>query len=261
MAEEQTTLPTTVMRRGPRIKGSSMLIIEDFGVEMENCNIGEEIQSEVFYVKNAKLAITVYPNGESVEEEGNVSVFLRNMGKNKVMVKIMKFTVCGEIWQDGDIQLGRGQERGFYMFSHEECRAKLIDGTLKVKVEVEMLSARRVVKRTTEIPKSSNHWVLEEMYNNNMKDSDFTLVCGEQKIPCHKIVLSSASPYFKGMMNPTTEQFKEYKEGSVVVQCSKEVGHGFVKLLYTAKIQKTLLEDNYETFLRYGGWVTVLIFL
>ena len=42
-------------------------------------------------------------------------------------------------------------------------------------------------------------------------------------------------------------------------QCSEEVGHGFVKFLYTAKIQKTLLEDNYETFLRYGVWVIVLI--
>ena len=140
------------------------------------------------------------------------------------------------------------------LLSHEECSAKLVDGTLKVTVEVEMEGDRRIVKKTTEIPKSSSQWVLEEMYSNNMKDSDFTLVCEEQKIPCHKIVLTSASPYFRGMMNPTTEQFKEYKEGSVVVQCSEQVGHGFVKFLYTAEIQKTVLEDNYETFLRYGHW-------
>ena len=54
----------------------------------------------------------------------------------------------------------------------------------------------------------SSQLVLEEMYRNHMKDSDFSLVCVGQKIPCHKLVLASASPYFKGMMDPTNRQFQ-----------------------------------------------------
>ena len=127
----------------------------------------------------------------------------------------------------------------------------MVDGAFKVTIEVEMLADRRVLKKYTEVPKLSSQWVLEEMYRNNMQDSDFNLVCGDQKIPCHKNILASASPFFKGMMDPINEHYKEYKEGSVVVQCSEQVGHGFVKFLYTAKILKTVLEDNYETFLRY----------
>ena len=263
MAEEQSAPSTTVIRRGSNIRGSAVLIIEGFEVEIGKCKIGELIQSEKFYVKDASFVITVWPNDDD-EDTGEkvVSVMLSNIGQNKEMVKIVKFTINGNTWKIEDLTLGGIEDETDDVgmkFSHEELRALLEDGTLKVTVEVEMVGDRRVVKRTTEIPKASSQWVLEEMYYNNMKETDFTLVCEDQNIPCHKIVLSSASPYFRGMMDPTNEQFKEYKEGSAVAQCSQQVGYGFVKFLYTAEIQKTVLEDNYETFLRYGVWLHVQI--
>ena len=39
----------------------------------------------------------------------------------------------------------------------------------------------------------------------------------------------------------------------MVVQCS---GHCFVKFLYTAEIEKTVLEDDVETFLRFVLFIT-----
>ena len=150
------------------------------------------------------------------------------------------------------------------VISHKKCKTKLVDGVFKVTMEVEMLGDTKIYQKCTEtifgcyteLPKMSSQWVLEEMYRNHMKDSDFTLVCEGQKIPCHKLVLASASPYFKGMMDPTNQQFQEYKEGSVVVQCSEKVGHCFVKFLYTAEIEKTVLEDDVETFLRFVLFIT-----
>ena len=37
----------------------------------------------------------------------------------------------------------------------------------------------------------------------------------------------------------------------MVGQCSEQVGHCFIKFLYTAEIEKTVLEDDIETFLRF----------
>ena len=103
------------------------------------------------------------------------------------------------------------------VISHKKCKTKLVDGVFKVTMEVEMLGDKKIIQKCpetifgcyTELPKMSSQWVLEEMYMNHMKDSDFTLVCGGQKIPCHKIVLASASPYFEAMMDPTNQQFQE----------------------------------------------------
>ena len=65
-------------------------------------------------------------------------------------------------------------------------------------------------------------WVLENIYNNGMEDTDFTLVCNDGKeVAVHKTVMKGVSDFFKAMMRPEN---LEAHEGRGNIDCSFVVG-------------------------------------
>ena len=50
----------------------------------KNWRSGKEIYSQNFKISESVFAISIYPNGETVDEKGYVSVFLRNKSDHRV---------------------------------------------------------------------------------------------------------------------------------------------------------------------------------
>ena len=63
------------------------LVIKDFANVMGEFKPGKSIQSEPFLVEDTPLAIAVYPNGDEHENQGHVSLFLRNKGDQDLSVR------------------------------------------------------------------------------------------------------------------------------------------------------------------------------
>ena len=93
----------------------------------------------------------------------------------------------------------------------------------------------------------------EEVWTNvykKMRDADFVLVCNGESVPCHKNILSGASSVFDAMLG--NKMNKEAIEGKVNVDIPAEVGKAFVEYIYTAKLDKDLLEREAISFLEMG---------
>ena len=83
-----------------------------------------------------------------------------------------------------------------------------------------------------------------------MRDADFLLVCSGESVPCHKNILTGASSVFDAMLG--NKMNKEAIEGKVHVEISAEVGRAFVEYIYTAKLDKDILEREAIAFLEVG---------
>jgi hypothetical protein len=115
----------------------------------------------------------VYPNREEEGDEGNVTVFLGSENDEDVVVRWGKITV-GE------------ESRQFH--THDDCRAVLQDGNLRVKVEVELPGNMMVVNMDPgDGKKSGNNWILENLYKRR-SEADFSLICEGQAVPIHSQV-------------------------------------------------------------------------
>ena len=91
--------------------------------------------------------------------------------------------------------------------------------------------------------------VLENIYK-KMNDTDFALLCDDETIPCHKIILAGASSVFEAMIG--NKKNKEVVEGEVDMNISAEVGRAFVEFIYTAKLDKEILAKEAVSFLELG---------
>jgi hypothetical protein len=192
----------------------------------------------------------VYPNGEDNEKKSHFSVFLVNESRETVMVDSIWWYVGNENARKFPDPVciksrsGCGQN-----YSHAKCKSLLKDGALEVKVEVQMLGDRVQMNHDTQPKPDRSGWVLRNLYRSSMPLADFRVVCGGEAVPCHRAVLVGASGFFRGVMKPDT---REYKEGRVTLECSAEVGRGFIQFLYTNKIEPKILDDNLEDFLKLG---------
>ena len=74
---------------------------------------------------------------------------------------------------------------------------------------------------------------------------DVVIQAGERKVKCHRVVLSSCSPYFRGMF---TNEMVECTQDTVVIQgLSEEAVIQLINFIYTRKI--TISIDNIEALL------------
>ena len=246
----------TVLGRGPKAVGSGVLVIQDFETEMNKCKPGDVIESKLFKVKENFFTIRVYPNGYSEAHVGNVSLFVAK--RNYKDVAVSKFTVSdGENTRNVEDKVFKenpvmDSSWGWNKWhTPDTCCVVLKDGALVVEVEVTIIGDRILIDSSYVIQQKCSSFVLEEMYRNEMSDSDFVLECEGEDIPCHKLVLASAA---KGLLKPN---FKEYKEGRSSLQCSAEVGRNLVKFLYTDEVDEQVFEENIEDFLRLGDMLII----
>ena len=70
-----------------------------------------------------------------------------------------------------------------------------------------------------------------------------------EEVPCHKIILSAASPVLKAMVNNNHREAVECKAN---IELTKEVGQGFVQFIYTGELQEGLLKEHPAAFLAMG---------
>lgn len=74
---------------------------------------------------------------------------------------------------------------------------------------------------------------------------DVVIQAGERKVKCHRVVLSSCSPYFRGMF---TNEMMECSQDTIVIQgLSEEAVIQLINFIYTRKI--TISIDNIEALL------------
>ena len=62
------------------------LEIPNFSYIMDNINNGDEISSKLFDIGRSEFSLRVFPNGNTVEEEGFLSAFLRNECNHDIVV-------------------------------------------------------------------------------------------------------------------------------------------------------------------------------
>ena len=149
--------------------------------------------------------------------------------KKSAEVKLFRLAECEEVCKEGDdllvelkMQL-QGTER-----RSSSCVATSLSGTRKRRCAGEVLA--NVYKK--------------------MRDADFVLICNGESVPCHKNILTAASSVFDAMLG--NKMNKEAIEGKVHVEISAEVGRAFVEYIYTAKLDKDILEREAVSFLEVG---------
>ena len=96
---------------------------------------------------------------------------------------------------------------------------------------------------------SKRFHVLENVYK-KMQRPDFMFVCDNgEEIPCHKHILSAASPVLEVMVE---NEYKEAVDGKANIKLSKDAGQAFIRFIYTGSVEKDLLEEYASEFLAAG---------
>ena len=68
-------------------------------------------------------------------------------------------------------------------------------------------------------------------------------------MPCHKHILKAASPVLEALVET---KLKEGTEGKAHVNMSKEVGHAFLKFIYTGEVDEATLTEHAPGLLAMG---------
>ena len=224
------------------------LVIKDFANVMGEFKPGKSIQSEPFLVEDTPLAIAVYPNGDEHENQGHVSLFLRNKGDQDLSVRGELITDVATIDFDCTQPVRAGYRQGRPKFlTHAQCAEafKEKDFVVEAKLEapgpaVQLVGGQKLKKQKLN--------VLENMFN-NMAWPDFTLVFEGEEVPCHKEVLAAASSVFEAMVG---NNHKEAIEGKANIKISADVGRAFVRYIYTEDVERDVMKEQASTFLSLG---------
>jgi hypothetical protein len=88
-----TDLGWCLTAKEPDMAFSYRWTIEDFKNKMETFKLGQQLESSQFVINGLKLCINLYPNGRNGEEDGFVSLFLRN--DNAIQMEVMCEFVLG----------------------------------------------------------------------------------------------------------------------------------------------------------------------
>ena len=96
---------------------------------------------------------------------------------------------------------------------------------------------------------SKRFHVLENVFK-KMQRTDFLFVCDNgEEIPCHKLILSAASPVLEAMVE---NEYKEALDGKANIKLSSDVGRAFIQFVYTGTVEKDMLEEHASEFLAAG---------
>ena len=238
----------TVFAKTSAVQATAKLVIKDFVEVMTTSKPGEKYNSDTFMVGDIPMAISVNPNGDTENKKGNVSVFLCNQSDAAFTVKCQFSADMKK--KSFDREVKAKQILGFPKFlSHDECTDvyKEKDFVLTVNVEMPGKDLKIVGNETVSLPKK--YCVCKNLFE-KMEGSDFSIVCNGVGIPCHKHVLSAASPVFAAMVK---NQHLEAIESKANIGISEEVGRAFVKFLYTGELEDGVLKEAAVFFLELGN--------
>merc|ERR1712004_134598 len=269
----------TVISRSEKTDVSAKLVIENVVEEMKEAEPRSYVTSAIFAVQdtifqpewNFQLKMLLNHTEKDVQ---CISAFIINMSYHDVTLTNVCFELKAippnstetvtltkhrspkmELSASGEESDGRGWRKAItHSKVKEACEegddllfaftAQLVGKQKKISSNSPLSSFNVARKR-----KCCAGGVLENVYK-KMRDADFALLCDDESIPCHKIVLVGASPVFEAMIG--NKKNKEAVEGEVDMDISAEVGRAFVEFIYTAKLDKKVLAKEAVSFLELG---------
>jgi len=230
------------------------VIIDNFETQMKKPE-GWCLESHQFTVNDTLWHIEFQDVPES-RSESNLGVFIINDNKEDLTVncKVIIVGIEDEVREfEGLIEAQESCGRGWPKFmTYQDCKDVLIDGKLKMKIEVKVLKEEVTVihgkgKSSVLIPDSGSvHLKILE----DKSFTDFRVLCTGKSFPCHKVFLMARSSVFKSMLE---SNMKEAKEGAVEFKnCNETVAGNYVKFFYTGQLNEEILKENVESFLDLG---------
>ena len=264
----------TVISKPEKIDAVGKLLIEDFLRAMKKPGPTNRFNSDVFKAGDFSFKMKLFPkHPTSLDPRDSDKVILYVQNASDATVTVTKCVVEASIlskqstemvklWKTNipfAKELKKVEATAYVgatkLFSHAEYKEVCKKGDdLLVVVRLELEGKER---KTSSIGTSMNskrkRRSAEEVWTNvykKMRDADFVLVCNGESVPCHKNILSGASSVFDAMLG--NKMNKEAIEGKVNVDIPAEVGKAFVEYIYTAKLDKDLLEREAISFLEMG---------
>jgi len=211
------------------------IIVDNFESKMEKAS---KLEYPQVNLEDTFWHIIVNPDSKVEGLKGHVGVGINNDNKEDLRVKF-KIEIGNIVGEKGDGKVMSQVCTGWSKFmTIQECRDVLIDGKLKIKVEI-MLLKEEVTNGSVDLK------IFEDK-----SFTDFRVMCNGKSFPCHKVFLMARSSVFKTMIEVN---MKEANEGSVEIEDYTEtVAENFVKFFYTGHVDEEILKDNAVSFLDLG---------
>ena len=256
----------TVISKAEKTEACGKLLIEDFLGEMKEPK--PAFKSDIFKAGDFSFQVKLLVKDPRNESNDFVYAYIYNPTDTdfSVATVLLEANIVSsqstEMINFKKINLPKGythrakQHMCVKFFRHAECEEVCKEGNdLLVVLRMELQGTER--KTSSSVGTSVNHMrkrrcagdVLANVYK-KMRDADFLLVCSGESVPCHKNILTGASSVFDAMLG--NKMNKEAIEGKVHVEISAEVGRAFVEYIYTAKLDKDILEREAIAFLEVG---------
>ncbi|XP_054707210.1 speckle-type POZ protein-like [Uloborus diversus] len=232
--------------------------VKDFSTLKKEPNI---YASPEFILKKVKWHLSLYPFGNKVENLGYVSLYLTPHSSFPLEVKFQVFIrnetdadkVCEEVRHNFAVVQGWGFPQLF-------DRQDLLDGDLgdflpndvltiycKIKI-IENVEAE-TLRVTEDIAKSKRDSFFLRKFRQPLdsgKLSDVVLRVGEEKIPAHKVILSTHSGVFRAMFE---SNFKENQDNVVdLIDMDLTVAKAMLLYIYTREVEELSTEKTLELY-------------
>jgi hypothetical protein len=215
---------------------------------------GEKVSSPQYNVKlhgeTTTWEIELYPKGYLAESGKSVSMFLcpvkvANPTKTKIRLNI-SFMKAGELYYtktsktDNEILVSDiGNAWGWAKFcSFEQLENVFVNGEVTVVVDL-------TIRNVDDDQVQYNVEDMEKTFTENMKTtqshsnfSDFTVKCGDQTFPCHKVVLASRSDVLCAMLNNETEE--KIENTTEIKDASPENVKSMLDYVYTGNLPEDI---------------------
>ena len=131
------------------------ILIHDFQKKIKSFKNGRDIHSKIFSIGESKFRIRIYPNGDSKQSKGSVSVYLHNLSDWKVKVKATfrrTHTPDDYIFYSDDgtheaeAYIDAGQGHGWQNYTDHQ-NLDLDDGTFEVRATITVLEEQVTAQR------------------------------------------------------------------------------------------------------------------
>jgi len=228
--------------------------IDDFEAKTRTFKVGEKIISDEFFLGGQCASLKVYPNG-TVGNKSHVSIFLENKSNEPLHISEVVFTFQASgaaplTWNAPKKELESEDDWGFQRFvAVQKLREKKLiseDGTLEIVTKITREQTSRNVSFNVHAREQDAEGLAGQLYEAWQSGSlvNFTLYCEGLSIPCHKIVLSARSDFFRGLLS--TELEEASRDSFVVQDLDVDTLRLMLDYLYLGKIRDTVSELGAE---------------
>ena len=122
--------------------------IEDFETKMKTWPTDKFIGSESFFIEQEPMSLKIYPNGDGAEEEGNVSVYLKNDSDEKIQVDFT-FMMRGKEVSHSGVDLKPYESFGSALYSHKGVANVGSDEDTKISCKIKFGGFKKHVSNIT----------------------------------------------------------------------------------------------------------------